>query len=158
MKKILAGAVLISASMSSFAVSPGGPDCGWGNMLFKGQSGLPQHVIANITNNASTGNATFGMSSGTNGCSTTGTLTYGGQALVGVFDEFSEDAARGEGDALTAVAVSYGIEKHDRDAFAALVHDNFASLFPNANVTAAEVHQQIVDLMRADARLSKYVS
>lgn len=157
MKKILAGAVLLSASMSSFAVAPGGPDCGWGNMLFKGQSGLPQHIIASITN-GSTGNASFGMTTGTNGCSTSGTLTYGGQALVGVFDEFSEDAARGEGEALTAVAVSYGIEKDDRDAFAAMVHDNFASLFPHANVTAEEVHLQIVNLMRTDARLSKYVS
>lgn len=157
MKKILAGAVLISASMSSFAVAPGGPDCGWGNMLFKGQSGLPQHILASITN-GTTGNASFGMTSGTNGCSTSGTLTYGGQALVGVFDEFSEDAARGEGEALTAVSVSYGIEKQDRAAFAKLVHENFASLFPNANVTAEDVHQQIVELMRGDVRLAKYVS
>lgn len=157
MKKFLAGAVLISASMSSFAVAPGGPDCGWGNMLFKGQSGLPQHLIASLTN-GSTGNASFGMTSGTNGCSTSGTLTYGGQALVGVFDEFTEDAARGEGEALAAVAVSYGIEKADRAAFAELVHNNFANLYPHANVTAEDVHQEIINLMRADARLSKYVS
>lgn len=141
-----------------FAQAPGGPDCGWGNMLFKGNSGLGPHLGASLTNGTS-GNATFGMSSGTNGCSPNGTLTYGGISLLAqVMDEFSEDVARGEGDAMNAVAMTLGIEVKDRAAFARLTHDNFSALFPNESVRAEEVMASIHQLMKSDAQLSKYAA
>ncbi|MBQ0721506.1 MAG: DUF3015 domain-containing protein [Gammaproteobacteria bacterium] len=142
----------------AFAVAPGGPDCGWGNMLFKSNSGLGPHLGASLTNGTS-GNATFGMSSGTNGCSPNGTLTYGGISLLAqVMDEFSEDVARGEGDALDAIALTLGIDVQDRATFAQLTHDNFSTLFPNENVTAQEVMASIQQVMKNDARLSKYAA
>ena len=107
MKRILIGTVLAAASMNVFAVAPGGPGCGWGNMLFEGQSGLPSHLIASITNGTS-GNATFGMTSGTNGCDTSGRLAYNGKPMLvlsSIMSELSEDVARGEGEALTTYAV-----------------------------------------------------
>nr|WP_311138690.1 DUF3015 family protein [Pseudomonas amygdali] len=87
------------------AQAPGGPDCGWGNMLFEGQRGTPAHFLASTTNGTS-GNATFGMTSGTNGCSTNGALTYGGKswlAMNGMMDELSKDMAMGQGEALTTL-------------------------------------------------------
>ena len=158
MKRIIAGLVLLSASSITMAEAPGGPDCGWGNLLFEGQSGLGAHFIASITNGTS-GNNTFGMTTGTNGCSTSGTLTYGGKSLIGsIMGEFTEDVARGEGDALDAVAVAYGIEKEDRTAFSQLLHANFNTIFPNENVTAVEVNASIDELLRNDSRFAKYVA
>ncbi len=47
MKKIIAGLVLISASSVANAGAAGGDGgCGWGNALFKGQSGTASHVLA----------------------------------------------------------------------------------------------------------------
>ena len=156
--KFVAGAVLFAASSAAFAVAPGGPNCGWGNMLFEGQSGIVYHFLASTTNGTS-GNNTFGMTSGTNGCSVDGKLTYGGKAMVNaMFDEFTSDVAVGHGDALTAVAVAYGIPAQDRVEFADLAHRNFATLFPSENVTADQVVAQLEALMRADAQLAKYVS
>lgn len=156
-KKLVAGAVLFFASSAAFAEAPGGPNCGWGNMLFKGQSGIAAHFLASTTNGTS-GNATFGMTSGTNGCSTDGKLTYGGKAMINaMLDEFSADAAIGQGEALNAVAVAYGVAKQDRAAFAALAHQNFGVLFPSENVTADQVVSSLETLMKADATLSKYV-
>ena len=158
MKRVLIVAALMSVSTVSWAEAPGGPNCGWGNLLLEGQSGLGSHIIASITN-GSTGNATFGMTSGTNGCSSNGTLTYGGKSLVGaVMDEFSEDVARGDGEALTAVAVSMGISEADRALFKAVMHDNFSTLFPTESVTAEQVTNSIVALMRDNEQLAKYVS
>lgn len=160
MKKILIGALLLGTSSLAMAEAPGGPNCGWGNMLFKGQSGLIQHLAASITNGTS-GNATFGMTSGTNGCSVNGALTYGGTPMIGmagVLDEFIADAANGQGEAMTAVAVSMGIQPEDRDVFAQTIHSNFNTIFPRADVTAEDVYASILDVMKADARLSKYVS
>jgi hypothetical protein len=73
-------------------------------------------------------------------------------------NEFSEDVARGDGDALNTVAVVYGVEQQDRDTFAKVMHENFAVLFPNEDVTADEMMASIEEVMKADARLSKYVA
>jgi len=158
MKKLIAGSVLLISSSAVLAVAPGGPDCGWGNLLFDGQSGIGPHFAASTTNGTS-GNNTFGMTSGTNGCSTGGTLTYGGSSMVSnMMDEFSEDVARGHGDALNAVATSMGVEKADRELFAKVAHDNFNSIFPHENVTALEVTASLNTLMKANSRLAKYAA
>ena len=158
MKKIITGLFLLSASSTAMAVAPGGENCGWGNMLFDGQSGLGAHVIASITNGTS-GNATFGMTTGTNGCSSSGTLTYGGKSMVSsIMGEFSEDVARGEGDAMDTVAVVYGVEKQDRETFAKVMHENFAAIFPNEDVTADDMMASIEAVMKANSTLAKYVA
>ena len=159
MKKIIAGLVLISASSVANAGAAGGDGgCGWGQALFEGQSGPASHILAGITN-VTTGNNTFGMTTGTNGCATTGTLSYGGQSVVSsIMDEFSEDVARGEGEALDTVAVVYGVDAQDRDTFAKVMHENFTTLFPSEDVTAEEMMASIEEVMKSDATLSKYVA
>lgn len=158
MKQVLIVAALMGVSGIAMAEAPGGPNCGWGNMLMDGQSGLASHVVASLTNGTS-GNATFGMTTGTNGCSTSGKLTYGGKSLIAaVMDEFSEDVARGDGEALTAVAVAIGVDESDRPLFKQVMHDNFTSLFPSADVTAEQVSNRVVELMQANAQLARYVS
>lgn len=157
-RKFVAIASLCALPSLGFAEAAGGPDCGWGNMLFDGSSGLGPHLGATLVNGTS-GNATFGMTSGTNGCSVDGTLTYGGKSLLAeVMDEFSEDVARGHGDALDAVALSWGVAQEDRAAFAQMTHDNFAVLFPHENVTAGEVADSLNELMKGDQTLSKYAA
>jgi hypothetical protein len=154
----MAAIALLGASSTSYAVAPGGPDCGWGNMLFDGKSGTGNHLIASTTNGTS-GNATFGLTSGTNGCSGDGALSYGGNAWVDaseIMDEFSEDVARGHGDALDAVAVMIGVEQQDREVFARAMHENFTTIFPNEDVTAEEVMTSVNNVMKNDDRLVKY--
>lgn len=154
---MLAGA-LLGASMTASAVAPGGPNCGWGNMVFEGKSGLPVHLLATIVNGTS-GNATFGMTSGTNGCSTNGALTYGGKSLLGmngVLEEVAHDVAMGEGEALTALSVAMGVSVEDRSHFNNVLHEQFAFIFPSEDATAEEVHANILAVMQADEKLAKY--
>jgi type IV secretory pathway TrbL component len=158
MKKIILGIALITVSSATFAEAPGGPNCGWGNMLMEGKSGTGSHIMASLTNGTS-GNATFGMTTGTNGCSTSGTLTYSGASMVSsIMSEFSEDVARGQGDAMDTVAVIYGVEKQDRDTFAKVMHENFSTIFPSENVTAEEMMVSMETIMKADPVLSKYIA
>ena len=159
MKKTLISIALLGLSSTAMAEAPGGPDCGWGNLLFEGQAGVGPHFLASITNGSVSGNATFGMTTGTNGCSVDGTITYGGVSLLGsIMNEFSEDVARGNGEALNAVAVMYGVEQQDRASFATAMHTNFQTLFPNENVTAEEVMASMNEIMKADAQLAKYAA
>ena len=158
MKRIIAGLALLSASSVAMAEAPGGPNCGWGNLLFEGQTGLGSHWLAWFSNNAITSNNTLGMTSGTNGCSSSGTLTYGGKSMISsIMGEFSEDVAVGEGDAMNTVAVIYGIEKQDRETFAKVMHENFVVIFPTEDVTADEMMASMEKIMKADATLSKYI-
>ena len=158
MNKIITGLILLSASSVANAGAAGGPGCGWGQALFDGQSGKASHVLA-LTTNGTSGNNTFGVTTGTNGCSADGTLSYGGQNVVSsIMNEFSEDVARGDGDALNTVAVVYGVEEQDRETFAIVMHENFAVLFPSEDVTADEMMASIEEVMKSDPRLSKYVA
>lgn len=160
MKKLLLAAVLAGASTTAMADAPGGNGCGWGNMLFEGKSGMPFHFLA-ITFNGSTYNATFGMTTGTNGCSTSGKLGYDGKSLVmsaGMMDEIAANAAAGEGEALNALAVLLGVQPEDRAAFMEMTRQNFVKLFPSANVTSGEFVATLHELMKQDARLSKYAA
>ena len=102
MKRVLIVTALMGASAAAWAEAPGGPNCGWGNMLM--------------------------------------------------------DVARGDGEALTAVAVSMGVSESDRPLFKAVMHENFATLFPSENVTAEQVTNRIIEVMRANDQLAKYVS
>lgn len=156
MKNLATGTLLLLASSSVFAVAPGGGGCGWGNALFEGQSGPAPHVLA-VTTNGTSGNNTFGMTTGTNGCDVSGKIGYSGQSmLAAVMDEFSEDVAKGKGEALTAVSVAMGVQPEDREKFAQLTHDNFSKLFPNQDVTAEQVYNSIQQVMKSDSQLSKY--
>jgi len=99
------------------------------------------------------------MTTGTNGCSVSGTLTYGGKSMVSsIMGEFSEDVAAGEGDAMDTVAIIYGVEKQDRATFAKVMHENFAVIFPDENVTADQMMSSIEEVMKADSTLSKYIA
>jgi len=155
----MATALLLAAAPGAQAEAPGGPDCGWGNMLLAGNSGLGSHLSASLINGTS-GNATFGMTLGTNGCSVDGQLTYGGDAMVWfdqVIDEYSTDVAQGEGDALNAVAVMFGVAPEHREHFGSVMHANFATLFPDSEVTSQQVLDAMVGVMREDLTLSSYV-
>lgn len=160
MRKTLLTALLIGASSTTWAVAPGGPNCGWGNALLQGQSGLGIHLVAATTNGTS-GNATFGMTLGTNGCSVDGALTYGGDSVVwfdSVIEEYTTDVAIGEGETLEAVAVMVGVEQQDRKHFGHVMHSHFSDLFPDTEVSSQDVFDSMISLMASDAILSKYVA
>ena len=160
MKKLIIAATIMGTSALANAGAAGGDNCGWGNMILEGKSGLPVHLLATSINGTS-GNATFGMTSGTNGCSTDGSLTYGGKSLLsmnGFLNEVSEDIAMGEGEALSALIVSMGVQQQDRQHFKTVAHQNFDKIFTHQDITVEEFSSNLNSVMEADTRLSQYAS
>ena len=155
MKKIIAGVALSFASTMAFAGTDAG--CGVGSMIFKGQSGIGPHVLA-ATTNGSFGNQTFGMTFGTLGCDTSKPVTSMAMFMDNNFDKIARDVSRGQGENLDALAVILGIEEQDRAHFAALLQQNFATIFPSENVTSDQASDAVVSLMKTDEKLSAYVS
>ncbi|WP_068829153.1 DUF3015 domain-containing protein [Pseudomonas sp. BMS12] len=150
--------VLSMASAGVFAEAAGGNGCGWGNMVFDGQRGFVPHFLATTTNGTS-GNATFGMTSGTNGCDTSVKLGYGGRsifAMNGMLDNIAEDMAQGQGEALDAYATLLGIEQQDRQHFAQVTHEHFGEIFASETATGEQVLAATLEVMSRDGRLARY--
>jgi hypothetical protein len=159
MKRLVFALVLLSGAPAAFAGAAGGEGCGWGQALFDGQSGKAPHILA-LTTNGTTGNNTFGVTSGTNGCSSSGTINYGGKEMVNlssVMDEFSEDVAQGDGEVITAVAVSLGIAPEHRQDFKLTMRNNFSTIFPSEDATMEQVLASMWQVMGDDEVLNEYI-
>ncbi|BAN48430.1 DUF3015 domain-containing protein [Metapseudomonas resinovorans] len=161
-KKLIGKAVIFgllsTAGVMAQAGQAGGGGCGWGNMVFEGQRGLVPHLLATTTNGTS-GNATFGLTSGTNGCDSSVRLGYGGRSLLamnGMLDNIAEDMAQGQGEALDAYAVLLGIEEGDRAHFAQVTQANFATIFSSPDATGEQVLAATLDVMSRDQQLARY--
>lgn len=151
-------AVLGAASLFAQADQAGGNGCGWGNMLFEGQRGLFPHLLATTTNGTS-GNATFGLTSGTNGCNSDARLGYGGRsifAMNGMLDNIAEDMAKGHGDALDAYATLLGVQAQDRAHFAQVTQRHFGEIFASKDATGEQVYANTLAVMQRDPTLARY--
>jgi hypothetical protein len=155
MKKLIAAAMLVSASSVSFANGPAG--CGLGTaVIFPDANEWHEHVLAATTNGTS-GNQTFGMTSGTLGCeAANGPLAHAQTFMNDNMDQLAVDAARGQGETLDALAQVMGVEAADKAAFSATVQSNFDNMF-SVEATAADAYESLTQAMAQDASLQKYV-
>ncbi|KFI22243.1 DUF3015 domain-containing protein [Nitrosococcus oceani] len=156
MRKVFLG--LLLAAISGFAFADSGPGCGAGSVLFKGQDRLAPHVLA-ATTNASFGNQTFGMTTGTLGCDTSKPIDV---MAANFFDQNMEqlatDMSRGEGEHLNALITLMKVQEADKNHFKATVKNQFSVIFPNQNVTSKEALSGLEKVMKGDAALAKYLS
>jgi hypothetical protein len=133
--------------------------CGLGTMLFDGQSGIGPQVLA-VTTNGTSGNQTFGITSGTLGCTKDGVVRPPAEVrilLMSSLDNLATDVARGEGETLTSLASVMAIDEADQPRFFVSLQENFVRIFPDENVTADEVITSINAVMAEDEVLARYV-
>jgi hypothetical protein len=134
--------------------------CGVGTILFEGQQGVGPQVLA-VTTNGTFGNQTFGISSGTLGCTQDGVVrppTAVRMLLMSSLDNLATDVARGEGETLNSLARAMAIEDPDRTVFFAALQDNFARIFPSENVTADDVFTSINAVLVDEPELRRYAA
>ncbi|MBN1783618.1 MAG: DUF3015 family protein [Alphaproteobacteria bacterium] len=127
MKKIL----LFSAFVSAFAIGAAkadNPGCGLGSMVFAGKHGPVFDVLAATTNGTS-GNQTFGMSTGTLGCKRNVPIARRQFAyfMNNNYEQFAMDAASGKDSETMRAAAA--ILKVDSVKLASVVKTNFDSIF-----------------------------
>jgi len=170
MKKIitlslmLAGPALVNAAGQAAptgkgAMADGGTGCGLGTLWFDGNTGVAAHSIA-MTTNGSLFNNTFGMSSGTLGCDSSQPIRYHGERVyIGAnMTKLAEDMSRGQGETLAGLSEVMGIAQEDKPAFYALTQKHFDRIYANESVTSDQVADALVQVLKSDPVLSKYVS
>ncbi len=151
MKTITFTAMLLLASAASAQAKAGKygtAGCGLGSLIFADQQG-PVQILAATTNG--TGVQTFGITTGTSNCEP-GVLAVGTRNFVDANREvLAKDAARGEGEAIGAIAVINQC-KDIRGVGAALQRD-FPAIFPSDQATSEQVTDAILKTLHSDPAL-----
>lgn len=127
MKKALIAFTVLMSTSSFAAYGPAG--CGFGTMLLGEQKGLPMNVIA-ATINGSSGNQTFGMSTGTLGCKVDDSTKVAALNFIeGNKVALAKDAALGKGETLAALAKIYKCS--NVESFGETLQGNYEEIFMN---------------------------
>lgn len=158
MKRLLAVLSLVTVlpTLAMAADNVGG--CGVGSMIFKGQKGIAPQVLA-ITTNGTLGNQTFGITTGTLGCTQDGMVTSNMKTAMFIDsnkDQLARDMSVGSGETLASLSHLIGIEAKDQAAFNHLAKDNVARIFTNENVATEQVVASLREVLASDATLSHY--
>ena len=123
--------------------------CGLGSLVFGDQPGAVQVLAA--TTNGTLGNQTFAITTGTSNCGP-GLVAQGTKAFVeGNRVALAKDAARGQGDAIGAVAVINHCE--NLPAVAAALQRDFKSIFPSEQATDVQVTNALLKTLHSDPAL-----
>jgi hypothetical protein len=143
---------------AGFAMADDDIGCGLGTQLWAGNEGLVAKVLG-ATTNGTFGNQTFGISTGTLGCSSEGVITA--DARLRMFaganlDNLARDMASGEGETLDAFASLMDVSEDDKADFYELTRTNFTTLFADDEVTAGEMLVSLNQLLAEDENLSVY--
>lgn len=155
MKRIIAGAILTTASTFALAAGPAGCGAGY-QFVFPDANQWYQHVMAATTNGTS-GNQTFGMTSGTLGCeAANGPLKLAQAFMDENMDQLAAESAVGQGETLAALAEVMGVETQDTAAFNRVMQSNFDAMF-TTEATSEAAFKAMTSAMSADADLEKYL-
>jgi len=157
-KTVIALAGLLAFPLVASADNVGG--CGLGSKLFNGQKGLFPQVLA-ITTNGLGGNQTFGISSGTSGCTRDGVVTskWASNAFIDSnMNRLALDMSRGEGESLQSLGSLMEVNPVDQVVFNETLKSNFNQIFPSASTTSADAIVAMRQVLESDAQLSKYAA
>ncbi|WP_373035645.1 DUF3015 family protein [Sulfurimonas sp.] len=143
MKRILISAVAVLAlSISAMAGVNSQTGCGLGSMIIKDDSSAVLLALQATTNGTS-GNQTFGITSGTSGCSKTKfVMNERAQEFVASnMDVLAKEIAVGHGESIDTLAELLNVE--DTATFSASLQANYNSIYTSKSVEMADVLDNI---------------
>lgn len=146
MKKLMLASALTLASTGVLAQNSN-TGCGLGSMVIQDQNSVVMQVLAATTNGTS-GNQTFGITSGTLGCDKPAKFVSNEHVNTFVasnMDGLATDIANGQGEVIETLAVMMEVE--DKAAFAAKLQANFDHIFTAENVNSANVIDNILTVI-----------
>jgi hypothetical protein len=153
------GTLSVKMPGSGGPMAKSGPGCGMGYLLFQGQRGLLPQVLAASTNGTFIN--TFGMTSGTSGCSQDGIVSREHEAEVyaqATIENLSQEMAQGQGEHLASLATLMGVPAELHAAFFELTQQHYVTLFPTAQNDAAQMLTALKTVLATDPVLASVVS
>ena len=142
MKKILSALTILGLSCSLYANNTN-TGCGLGSIVIKNQNSSVLQALAATTNGTS-GNQTFGISSGTSNCNKPSNFVSNdklNQFVNENMDELAMDISAGKGETLNTVAALMNV--NNKEDFASKLQANFSDIYTSEKVSSAEVIDNI---------------
>jgi Protein of unknown function (DUF3015) len=159
----IAALLMQAAQVSAAPNADTGPGCGLGKLAwsdYEHQKDIaPQVMMA--TTNGTFGSQTFGISSGTSGCTNDGTIMSQHKASVFVaanYDSLAQEMARGNGEHLASLAELMGIPADNRAEFFAVAQAQYPKWVQSGETTPAAMIASLQNGMEADPTLANLVS
>ena len=153
--------VFILIACSSLALQAGGvgaagnpdngPGCGLGKLAWMDYGSqkqiAPQVMMA--TTNGTFGSQTFGISSGTSGCTNDGVIMKNKHINMAshAFNSLAEEMAQGRGEHLASLATLLGVPEEAQPEFFALIQEKYIILVGSDDTTAVTMLQAIQSAM-----------
>ncbi len=144
MKRIMTFTLLSMLPM--LALAKGGnhtmAGCGLGYLLLSNSDESKAMQILGATTNGTVGNQTFGITSGTSGCTEDGAVKLARATEVFVevnLAEVRRDIAAGHGEYVNTLASLMGASEAQKSQLVQFLHAQYPALFPSADVRSDEV-------------------
>ncbi len=120
--------------------------CGLGAVAIGEKEGLGWNLLGTCLN-ATSGNQTFGMTTGTLDCDKKVALFAKLDSYVSDnMDSLAVEIAQGEGESLDALAEIAKVSSDKKADFYASLQNNFNTIFPNEDVTHVAVAKKIAEI------------
>jgi len=139
MKKLIVSIAAVAAlSSAAIAGVNNQTGCGLGSMIIKDDSSAIMLALQATTNGTS-GNQTFGITSGTSGCKKTKIVMNerAEEFVASNMDQLAKEIAMGHGESVDTLAELLAVE--DKEAFASALQSNYNSIYSADDVKMAEV-------------------
>jgi len=143
MKKLIVSIAAVAAlSSAAFAGVNSQTGCGLGSMIIKDDSSAIMLALQ-ATTNVTSGNQTFGITSGTSGCKKTKIVMNerAEEFVASNMDQLAKEIAMGHGESVDTLAELLVVE--DKEAFASALQSNYNSIYTSQNVEMADVLDNI---------------
>ena len=152
---------LFMGATHSWAANPDtGPGCGLGKLAWSDyphqKNIAPQVMMA--TTNGTFGSQTFGISSGTSGCTNDGVIMAEHKANVFVaanYDNLAQEMAQGGGEHLASLAELMGVPAENLPGFFAVAQVQYPKLIQSGERTPVAMIGLLQSGMQADPTLVK---
>ena len=137
-----------------------GPGCGLGKLAwgdYKGQKEIAPQVLM-ATTNGTFGSQTFGISTGTSGCTNDGKIMGDSKTVMFAelnFDNLSQEMAQGRGEHLSSMATLMGIPAEHHASFFAMTQERYTSLVKAGEATPVAMVKALNEAVAGHPVLAK---
>ena len=161
---VLGAVAVVSQAGLAMAANPDtGPGCGLGKLAwadYKNQKNIaPQVMMA--TTNGTFGSGTFGISSGTSGCTNDGQVMADQRTNMFAamnFENLSQEMAQGKGEHLSSLATLMGIPEEQHTAFFALTQERYTAMVEAGETSSVALVKALNDAVGKSSVVAQAVS
>ncbi len=147
------------AAIGAAAIPDNGPGCGLGKLAWM-DYGKPKQIAPQVmmaTTNGTFGSQTFGISSGTSGCTNDGVVMKNKHINLAshAFENLAQEMAQGRGEHLASLATLLGVPEDAQPDFFALVQEKYTTLVGSDDTTPVTMLQALQAAMADHPVLAK---